>query len=538
MRRGRGLTQGGAAGGRAARTRLCRLGAAALLFATAGCSGVHLHDEDRAKTAEAAAAAYEEIDIDALFAAARTNQASLLEAELKAVRDHSEADRNAALAQIAVSGEPLRTVWYEGQFLKRLRELGLDTTGGMSGRELEESVEQVVAESGALRDSRRRLQQTRTFLIENFGRAPEFTRCTPEQDVTPRDPDAHEAALKDEGPRYQQYYDRLVEACDAWQEAHSRRAALFSTSGDVTDALNAKLQAQREIAEARAAVTEVKQALADARTEIEDSKLEAPEKAPSEVLAPLQEKLTKAVGEGAEFAQDNAQLALVADALEQLDLILLAAAGDTQASAELDAVDRSAAYTLAALPELADRVSALARSTQRVPTTALVMVKLDLEARLQALKAKVARQKARKDLQMARFEALIEEIDQYNRWILPFLETLRRDSPGVLDQPLSATTPESRARRVAVAMVSEFAVIQSQAMNDRYAAEYRLIAQDYTLALARERALMARWQAVAGPLIAQQRSYHAGGVKPVDLATLAIALIQTVGIFSIADGVN
>lgn len=544
MRWGSGHKRVAVARGETVQTRLRCLCAVALLLATAGCSGVHLHDEDRAETAEAAAAAYEEIDIDGLFAAARANQARLLAGELEAVRGRATADREANLAIVAVSEEPLRAVWYERQFLVRLQEIGLGTTDDAGA--MEDRLRRVVQLSGDLEEGWRKLQQLEIQWAELPGNETELTRCGPEQDVTSNDPDTQTAtdpdsqneAWNDTAWLFQDVRAALVNACESWQKAHADLRGLFSGVGEVTAALQAKLEAQREIADAKAAVADVKQALSNARSAIGDAQVNEPDKAPSEILAPLQERLTDAVGEGTEFVKSQARLALFEDAVQQLDRILKAAAGDTQANDKLDLFDRSAAYTLAALPELADRLSALARSTQRVPSTALIMVKLDLEARLRTLKAEVARQRARRDLQMARYEALIEEIREYNVWVLPALNVLRADSPATLAQPLSATEADSRARRVAVAMVGEFAVIRSRAMNESYAAEYRLIAQDYTLALARERALIAQWEAVAGPLVAQQRRYHAGGIEPVDLASLAILLVQTAGIFSIADGVN
>ena len=91
-------------------------------------------------------------------------------------------------------------------------------------------------------------------------------------------------------------------------------------------------------------------------------------------------------------------------------------------------------------------------------------------------------------------------------------------------------TPEERVAYRAMALLSESYVARDR----QRTAQVRLNASGYQEALILAEEALASWKAILDTPIEQLRTYHAGGLKPAELAPL----LQALGVLGIANGVN
>ncbi len=549
-----------------------------LAWASAGCAGLHLHNEKNAETARTATTNLTQIvtSVDAAFAQETQNQNALLEAELTATRRFIEQDEEARLAIITISESTLYEDWFKLFYLKRLDEIGLDcstsaTTCLRALRAIKNASNNMDAEWG-------KYEERLSFLREAGYLGP--VSCTYDDGISPlEDKFIQRAAESSTDPDFTKsdigeiYSGRLnsdgspgddgiVFACNAWQsQVGDIRGLIAKGGGEADRALELREASRNQLKEADRRRSEIKKAFADASKALKDAKGEDPEKAPSEIISDQIKTLQEAASGLGDLYGAVSDATKAEERLKAISCVLNAATSADDAGADaaasasdedecLTAKGKKIALALAGAPEIVDGFSELGRTLNTPPLSALIMAKNELEARKRAADAAAARERSKLLYAEARYTQLIEELGRYNevnRMIENAVSEYR--DAGFAGSPLQLSAYElislkaadtqktrqlNRARRHIKAAISLQTYAESLSRLNHFETEYRIIAVDYETNTAINRARIDQWLAMISPLVAQQKTYHDSGIKTEDLTSLAIEFAKAAGLIAIA----
>jgi hypothetical protein len=504
-----------------------------------GCG--HLHNPQNAEIATRAVTKFSALSIENLIADAEANQEALFAAELKMVESFIEQDRQATLTLLAVDEGAISDVWLEAEFKTRLEVLGFTVK---PESDLLRQLSDLRKINAAIKRERRNAANSRAELSDELiGFNPPACDALVEfDDLLKAAKDEIKNLYKDvDEESAKEYFNKYQRHCKEASDEESNLNGLFP-KGEIASARARVDQANKELADAEKNQREATDLLEEAWQELKSVQNDKNTEPPSKVIGETVGKIQKLVGNGRELTGTFAELAVVDRQLEVVDEFLLAVAKGT-ADEDANRSERRLVLAVAALPGLADRASELSRSLNRTPTTALVMIKQSLAAR----RAQVERRKERllreKAIYEQRLEALLTEAAIYAEvWesvvdakenAKDGIDPFKKSMGNVTASSVGARSAESVKRAVARQVYAE-----SESRRVRFDTEYRLASLDHSAVLSGSRAAIGEWQAMLGPLIEQQQRFHAGGVKPVELAELIAQLMQAAGLFAIAGAVH
>jgi hypothetical protein len=537
------------------------------LFLSA-CAGAHFHNPNNAQLANLAASGFHDMvqEIDTELNKETRNQAAVLKAELESVRTFAQNDRDAALAIVITSDDTLSQVWYERMFQKRLEVIGIKRDkDGFAG-----PVQRAATILQELPNLRLAVDQKITSM-RSFSYAGQLM-CTATEGIAPLDEALLQKAVEEQlasspGPIEDPQSDReaiasllrmthadLLQDCEQWRQKRREQEQVFATTGEAATTLAELTDARSRKAEAEARAQEVHNAFKAAEAALK-AKMPHNAQKPSELITAEIQKVRSLLSGVADLAGLLGEASAIDEKLKSIDSLLASiAAGEGEKPPELEATQQRIALALAGLPNLADSFSELGRILDTPPLTALIMVKQELEARKRATIAARVREEAEMALIEEQYDALLDEISDYNT-VFRLIKTARRYAEQArfkgdpFQQTLASLTfmkaPMNGSplafgkmlQAVKAAVVHQIHA-ETKGLRRRYEAAYRRIALDYEANLALTQARIDEWHAMLGPLITQQKLYHESGVKSEQLASLAVELLKAFALFGIAVGVN
>lgn len=333
-------------------------------------------------------------------------------------------------------------------------------------------------------------------------------------------------------------YDEAKERCnDA-----AREFARMSDLAPAASAIASKLaDARADLAEAERLRGEIAKRFDEVVKEIREAAPTAGGKKPSEIAGPALAALHAVVGEAAGLAGSVKSLAVSEKRLQELDALLGAAATGKLEDPSLSQEQRRLAVALGGLPNLADSFYDLAEASGAVPRYALLVVREQVRAERDRAAADVAQATGRVEILQAMFDAQVLEFRRYARAARFYEEARTRDAGSLLRRSpavvLSAASPTSvRERAKAAVAWSAFAWNNTETRMAGY--EGALLRLEYDRRQSNSRVALAEWKGMLTALADGQVGYHEAGIKPEELSSLAVQLLQAAGLFTIAAGVK
>lgn len=517
------------------------------------CAGAHLHNPKNSETANTAVESFAstKAEIDAEFEKQTENQLAIMGENLAAVESFADNDRDAALVIVSTSDEAASKVWKEEMFEQRIKQIGIK---GEDQKEYGGNISAIANLRRGSEELRASLYQ-REISLKSLRYTGDLV-CTAEKAAPPIREEVLSAFLKAEPKEDRAELEGLIrkryaEYADACKKLRGGTdiAQYFDDDGEFKKVLADLNETRKDEKEAKQKVAEVKALFKEATMKLEDEKPDQSDKKPSEVIEIQAKKLREIVTDASSLlAALSGESSIVKERLNAIDQVLAAVANgsnkaEEKEEAELEGTTKRVAMVLAGLPNLANSFSDLSQTLNRPPLTALIMAKGELQARLTAIEAGLARERARIALINEKYNALIDELNAYNK-VVRLINTANKSGGSPFDksyQSLMASTKDpdkQQQQRVASAAIALQLQAEYRSLRRRFQAEYRMIALDYQATNEVSKARVAQWNAMLTPLIGQQKAYHDSGMKREQIASLAVELLKALGLFAIASGVN
>ena len=166
-----------------------------------------------------------------------------------------------------------------------------------------------------------------------------------------------------------------------------------------------------------------------------------------------------------------------------------------------------------------------------------MMAKGELEARLNAIKAQVMREEAKIQLVEVKYQALVDELINYNRVNLFVKQAIKSGDPLSTTYKKYIQGKDSESKRAIKAAIALQIFAQTNSLKKRYQAEYGLIALEYQANQEISKARVAQWYAMLRPLILQQEAYHKSGITEDQIANITVEILKAAALFTIAGGI-
>jgi len=528
-----------------------------------GCSGIHLHNPNNLHTAISATENFEKIvsEVDAGFKKERANLDKLLNEEINSVARLAESDRNTAAAIIITSDKKLHDVWSgeEGMLGKRLKKIGVNADirnefGVIKGENEKDKWSEMTSvwrNSSFQKDA---LIQKKQELRDWYYQGKIFCNFNEASKIDPKaivkaislvqiespggTPDAIEAKIR-------QLYEGDKGYIQKCQELRNKIATVINNSfgpGELLTVWNEYLAAINEKEQAKKIQGEIEAAFDSARQKVKAATLS--DEKPSHLINEQITTVSTIIEAASGIARLSAENTVAEQRLNNINCILAGlvkknenpapAETDKKKECKLNSDEQRAALVLAGLPNLADGFYNLKKILNQPPLTALMMAKGELQARLDAIKAQIAREEAKIKLVKTKFQTLIDEIINYNRVNLFVKQAKKTGDPlakSYLEYTKNNNTKSSRALKAAIALQI---YAQTNSLKKRYQAEYRLITLDYLANQEISKARVAQWYAMLKPLILQQKLYHKSGITEEQIANITVEILKAASLFTIA----
>ncbi|MDQ5871162.1 MAG: hypothetical protein M3547_03045 [Acidobacteriota bacterium] len=547
--------------------------ATALAVLLSGCAGFHLYDPEREKLTQAAKKSFETANVSATIAAARENQAALVEAEVAQARRMVQARRNLLLNALAGDDgcEPVLAVGVsrlpntaapgaaaaKPPFYERLgacieRELSglVVIPAGTSHAQMLVLLRGAVTTSDVFSDE----MVAERARVRSLFKGLDLPQCVL---GTRLPPDASPALLQEAARRapeepFDVHYRTFVRHCSTIQDAVSKIAE-NATGRHLAMAVKEWIEGQAAVDRARAVAASAKTYYegALAKYEAAAAALERGEsKDVRERFAAALDGL-KAASEALEKAGGPIGVKAVSEErLDQLDAVIAALKGDQFDPEQYDPRVRQAVGVVATLPAFGDRAIDIARRRQTPPLGPLILEKELHQVRLAAANRQILREEERlvwlerrMTAQRDRAIRLLQARQRLNQVALRLAKGApcngdlacgqRRLAATAVEAFSNATPANARVQlRQSVAEYADSFSIDAVAAAE---ADYRLVSVEYEIALDRSEDAVRQWQTLIAVPIDRLIAYHSAGIKPAEVAAI---VTQALGLGAIAVGVN
>ncbi|MEQ9330766.1 hypothetical protein [Thalassobaculum sp.] len=517
--------------------------AAAVATGLTGCAGAHFYSPENDKTAAAAKAASDGLNLVATIDQERGNLEKLLQSDIAMTAAFSRTLRDGELQALIEdsAGDPLSRR-LQDSIARRMRTLTRGQAGATDDAPSPKAIlDNADAQSSALSGLvSKRSNYTNTLLIPS-------PACPADGPAVAADAAAVDAVLTQARQAWDDHPDvtrdlvagvhgTYAEACAKYQDAAKALTGLVE--GLIGQRAAAWRTRQEELGDA---VAKAEAAKLDYKTALDDylkaSKAAGanPSEAAKKQLADGIGKVRKALGKLAD-ANAFGKAEATGEQIARIDLILKAAATgplDAETLGKADDETRKAAAVAAMLPSLAGRLSTIAALEAAPPVNALIFEKNRLLALKLGADRAVDRAKARVGLRQRQFEATVAELEIL---LDADLQRARATAGGAITTS-DLLRPDARPEKARRQMIAAVATYLNSFTGPRRIArelDYRLIDVTHAGALDASETSLRLWQDAVQQPVTVLAAYHESGVRQEDL----IEILKAVGLFAIAGSVN
>lgn len=559
----------------------------ALVCMLMGCSTLHLHNSAADAAATSAKADYDASKITESIKLGRAIFDSLDTKEIEAFRSLTEAERNTTLLSLlSDSGNASQRVVGNG-FVSRINyfvNLRLQELTGISAYPVVLTSNITLAVQ-AESDAAGAEQRAREQLVDRSSAFASMPACSADVSALKDSNDLSKAVALLEMPDLKPKHAGLVpswiseiqklgKACTKLIEAREALNKLKSQAGGQLQNAQKKSAEQDRLLkhsqdQAKTATVRLRtaiKALADAQKAAKESQViddltcdlskPVPAVAPEATDAPAKKnELCKALADLQQL-EDFGIKVLSEERLAKINAILAALSGATPPTAEEKAALEPGLILLSTSKRLSHAWTQYRKSgDKKFPALEPLLIDKGITtAQLEYAKSGVKLAESRVMYAKAYEEATIQEVRMLAK---AKAEIASLGVPPAPDTPCNSATPtvfcasvsdvlsdkkfdkslanggERVSRRVyrALAHLSES---YSVARNAQLEAELHLIDTEYRVALSRSEASLASWHTLLSVPVDQLKTYHAGGIKPLEAATLTAQVVQALAAVGIA----
>ena len=511
-----------------------------------GCGAGHFYNAENDKTATAAKEAADELNLAAVVAQERNNQAKLLTHEIAVVSDFAVTRRNTALRALLETrrnedGTIKRPIEPLSTKLQRFINERLKT---ITGTDNIDDINGILDLEQNLRDEQENLGTSRRDFRLRVGVEPPACPAGESNtfDVTDEMVDRITKGAANAGKKLTKrrikrslnfYKARCQRFLDAWSSISSVGGLL---DGVVEEWRKASEVLERETAGVREARKEYEVALKAYKEAVEAVQKDTSAKTKDELKKAVK-SIREALGALA-GASDLGNLEAVNEQIEKIDLLLEAAAKGELNQEKLKKADErtNRAVAIASLlPGLVEQTAAISALAKVPPVNALLFEKERLLAQKQAADRAVERTRSRRALLERKRDALFRELDvliqatQYIDW------AVRENNGGQIKiDHLTRQSIGETARRYMVMAVASYLNSFTGPRQLVHETEYRLIDVDHAEALDRSETSLRLWESAVKQPVTVLAAYHGSGLRTEDI----IELLKAAGLFVISARVD
>jgi len=558
-----------------------------------GCGSIHLHNEKSAATAKAAAEDFEASKFGEQLKSQRAILLSLEERDVEAFRKLTLVERDQTLLQLAANKEPATT---NAGFAYRMLTVLDARLKVLDGDPVARANDQAKAQEALqkLLVAKRKQANARQFLVFNDTRFGSIPACD-EKIAALEKPTADSlaavvsedfrVAAKERFAKVNVWVVQLGEECrKELGLAAEVRGAEADPGGALAGAISA-YQDQKQSTDgnnakakiARANLTSAAKSLAKATKDSTAAQAmtditcpapqdEGPAAQAPESVAEVPPPPAAGAAEQNDAAASPSQLCsalaelhkrgsvgkkiIAEEKIEKIGFVLQALSGITPLPREGEEVDSSLAL-IAATTRLGHALRVYRQADEWPPLAPLIIEKQLAEAQLAAANALVALDNRRLAYRAEIVDALRGEINLLGKARTELFgvfgggDVILAEAPCTrknarLCSSYEALLRDTRyehgvpAERPAYRAMAQLSQAYSTARDRQQTAEVRLLLSGYQESLILSEQALASWSAVLVTPIDLLRQYHAGGIKPSDIAPL----LQTFGIFTIAGRID
>ncbi|TIH16998.1 hypothetical protein D0S45_07475 [Marinifilum sp. JC120] len=565
----------------------------ALVLALQGCA-THMHNPANMELAGNSAKAMDEIikETNIGVAAQKANQKALLESEIAAMDNYIRLDIEAEIEDVVASKGAFKSKVIK-VVTERLDEIGVVgiESGKMDIADLE-GIENKLSKIEVVASVYRRFQgklKTAQQDLKKTEYDAKLGSCSLESVFEPLDEDKVTVILnkitdpkerQDKDDTIRSYYKVLTDLCHDFRE--KSKSGLFK-AGKMIEIQNEIHWGEDKLAGAKVEAEEIAKKFTESQKMLKKALKSKNEKLNAEIANKMKEA-RELVSVSSDIAKVIGDLALVENALDTLDIVLahvetlynpMKKEGQTgeEAKQEPEVTDpekvRMAYYgmILVQFADLAKELHKLDELRNRPPMTALIMVRNELAARRDVLKARLKFQQNIIALLKGKKDSLSSELKQY-LWVIAYYveahktyaeytKLIKKAEDNIKVSAFETLSYSDLVRKkVDVSKKNEVydeasrLLMQSRkaiqlafvrylyglylAGTSSFHHEYKAISLDYAASLDEANARIAQWIAMLGPLIDQQKEYHSGGIKSEEITELAMQALIAGGVIGIA----